>query len=100
MYFSKDEVIELKENVIIGKLIPAGTGMKVYQDTQIKTELDDEQQSNETNETNEATADESNNEEASEDLVVEYKLLEKRVNVLKFTKYGSFFIFVLTIYVK
>ena len=36
-----DELIGLKENVIIGKLIPAGTGMKVYQDTQIKTEQDD-----------------------------------------------------------
>ena len=36
-----DELIGLKENVIIGKLIPAGTGMKVYQDTQIKTEHDD-----------------------------------------------------------
>ena len=37
-----DELIGLKENVIIGKLIPAGTGMKVYQDTQIRTEQDDE----------------------------------------------------------
>ena len=37
-----DELIGLKENVIIGKLIPAGTGMKVYQDTQIRTEKDDE----------------------------------------------------------
>ena len=37
-----DELIGLKENVIIGKLIPAGTGMKIYQDTQIKTEQDDE----------------------------------------------------------
>ena len=33
-----DELIGLKENVIIGKLIPAGTGMKVYQDTQINKE--------------------------------------------------------------
>ena len=37
-----DELIGLKENVIIGKLIPAGTGMKIYQDTQIKTDQDDE----------------------------------------------------------
>ena len=35
-----DELIGLKENVIIGKLIPAGTGMKLYQDTRIKTEQD------------------------------------------------------------
>ena len=31
---------ELNGNVIIGKLIPAGTGMAQYQDTKIKTELD------------------------------------------------------------
>ena len=42
-----DELIGLKENVIIGKLIPAGTGMKVYQDTQIKTENDEIQESEE-----------------------------------------------------
>ncbi len=33
-----DNLIGLKENVIIGKLIPAGTGMKRYQDTFINTE--------------------------------------------------------------
>ena len=33
-----DPLIGLKENVIIGKLIPAGTGMQVYQDTKISTE--------------------------------------------------------------
>mgnify|MGYP003296233844 CR=1 FL=1 len=32
-----DELIGLKENVIIGKLIPAGTGMAQYQSTEIKT---------------------------------------------------------------
>ncbi|MBQ3415421.1 MAG: DNA-directed RNA polymerase subunit beta' [Clostridia bacterium] len=30
-----DDLIGLKENVIIGKLIPAGTGMQVYQNTKI-----------------------------------------------------------------
>ncbi len=34
-----DDLIGLKENVIIGKLIPAGTGMKKYQDIRISTEL-------------------------------------------------------------
>ncbi len=34
----EDDLIGLKENVIIGKLIPAGTGMKKYQDIQIKVE--------------------------------------------------------------
>ena len=33
-----DDLVGLKENVIIGKLIPAGTGMQVYQDTKISTE--------------------------------------------------------------
>ncbi len=33
-----DNLIGLKENVIIGKLIPAGTGMQRYQDTHISTE--------------------------------------------------------------
>ena len=33
-----DDLIGLKENVIIGKLIPAGTGMKKYQDIRIDTE--------------------------------------------------------------
>ena len=34
----EDNLIGLKENVIIGKLIPAGTGMKRYQDVKIKVE--------------------------------------------------------------
>ena len=33
-----DDLVGLKENVIIGKLIPAGTGMKKYQNTHISTE--------------------------------------------------------------
>ncbi len=33
-----DNLIGLKENVIIGKLIPAGTGLKKYQDIRINTE--------------------------------------------------------------
>ena len=33
-----DDLVGLKENVIIGKLIPAGTGMKRYQDIKISTE--------------------------------------------------------------
>ena len=31
-----DPLIGLKENVILGKLIPAGTGMKRYKDIEIK----------------------------------------------------------------
>ena len=33
---SKDPLIGLKENVIIGKLIPAGTGLSVYRDVDVK----------------------------------------------------------------
>ena len=33
-----DPLIGLKENVIIGKLIPAGTGMKRYRDVQLNTD--------------------------------------------------------------
>ena len=33
-----DDLVGLKENVIIGRLIPAGTGMKKYQDLHISTE--------------------------------------------------------------
>ena len=44
-----DKLVGLKENVIIGKLIPAGTGMKKYQDTYINTEKyeDDEEKNSE-----------------------------------------------------
>ncbi len=38
----EDNLIGLKENVIIGKLIPAGTGMKRYQDIKIKVEGEEE----------------------------------------------------------
>ena len=34
-----DHLIGLKENVLIGKLIPAGTGMKKYRDVRLNTEL-------------------------------------------------------------
>ncbi len=39
-----DHLIGLKENVIIGKLIPAGTGMKQYRDVKLDTDIsmDDE----------------------------------------------------------
>ena len=42
----EDDLVGLKENVIIGKLIPAGTGMKKYQDIHINTEEQLEQISN------------------------------------------------------
>ena len=38
-----DSLIGLKENVIIGKLIPAGTGMKAYKNIKISTDKDVEE---------------------------------------------------------
>src|SRR5699024_274266 len=38
----RDELLGLKENVIIGKLIPAGTGMSRYRDVDIEVEGQDE----------------------------------------------------------
>ena len=35
-----DKLIGLKENVCIGKLIPAGTGMKRYRDVHLSTDLE------------------------------------------------------------
>ena len=37
-----DPLIGLKENVIIGKLIPAGTGMKRYRNTKLDTDMKEE----------------------------------------------------------
>ena len=49
-----DELLGLKENVIIGKLIPAGTGLKKYKNLRINTEIPemntDDQQTAETTE--------------------------------------------------
>ena len=42
-----DELIGLKENVIIGKLIPAGTGMKRYKQIHINTEEQEETENSE-----------------------------------------------------
>ena len=36
-----DPLIGLKENVIIGKLIPAGTGMKRYKDVKLDTDMEE-----------------------------------------------------------
>ncbi|WP_026673489.1 DNA-directed RNA polymerase subunit beta' [Alkalihalobacterium bogoriense] len=39
----KDELLGLKENVIIGKLVPAGTGMNRYRNLNILSKYDDEE---------------------------------------------------------
>ncbi len=42
-----DDLIGLKENVIIGKLIPAGTGMQKYQNIHISTEKEEQKEQEE-----------------------------------------------------
>ncbi len=53
-----DPLIGLKENVIIGKLIPAGTGMKRYRDVKLNTDLEEEEP--------EISEEEENDEELTE----------------------------------
>ena len=52
-----DDLVGLKENVIIGKLIPAGTGMKKYQEIQINTTMPTKTSNNE--DTENATVEEN-----------------------------------------
>ena len=55
-----DELIGLKENVIIGKLIPAGTGLNMYKNIHINTEKEPEPQEEEiVDERPETTIDEA-----------------------------------------
>ena len=54
-----DELIGLKENVIIGKLIPAGTGMKRYKQIHINTEEQEETESLENTSVNTETVEDS-----------------------------------------
>ena len=53
-----DPLIGLKENVIIGKRIPAGTGMKRYRDVKLNTDLEEEEP--------EISEEEENDEELTE----------------------------------
>ena len=47
-----DPLIGLKENIIIGKLIPAGTGMSRYRDIDLDLHDDQEIQENQENQEN------------------------------------------------
>ena len=58
-----DPLIGLKENVIIGKLIPAGTGMKRYRDVRLNSTMPEP----ELPEDEEFDVEESDEEEAAED---------------------------------
>ncbi len=51
-----DRLLGLKENVIIGKLVPAGTGMARYRNTKVQTRAEYEAQANENQEEREAVS--------------------------------------------
>ena len=36
-----DPLVGIKENVLLGKLIPAGTGMKMYRNVKLSTDVDE-----------------------------------------------------------
>ena len=68
-----DPLIGLKENVIIGKLIPAGTGMRKYRDVKLDTELemDDEITLEDFEELTEGVVEETAVDETSEEVTEE-----------------------------
>ena len=67
-----DPLIGLKENVIIGKLIPAGTGMNAYKNIKINTEIENAQNSE----------NELNVEENSEDMA-NSNIIDEGINELQ-----------------
>ena len=69
----KDHLLGLKENVIIGKLIPAGTGMRKYRDVKLDTELemDDEITLEDFEELTEGVVEETAVDETSEEFTEE-----------------------------
>ena len=74
-----DPLIGLKENVIIGKLIPAGTGMKQYSNIKLDTD-DEEVEFDEMEENEEVTVGEETTEDTEEtltDAVDEVELSEE-----------------------
>ena len=74
-----DPLIGLKENVIIGKLIPAGTGMKQYSNIKLDTD-EEEVEFDEMEENEEVTAGEETKEDTEEtftDAVDEVELSEE-----------------------
>ena len=71
-----DHLIGLKENVIIGKLIPAGTGMKCYSDVELDTGMPEEPEEIEFDEMDDGDQDVLDVAEDSEELEAEEALDE------------------------
>lgn len=72
-----DPLIGLKENVIIGKLIPAGTGMKRYRSVKLDSDTQDEYMLSEDLEGDGSYLEEYNNFDYSEDSYNEEEFSEK-----------------------
>ena len=73
-----DPLIGLKENVIIGKLIPVGTGMREYREVKLNTDKKDVELAEEVVE--DVVAEETVTEEViTEDAVVEETVVEESV---------------------
>jgi len=68
-----DPLIGLKENVIIGKLIPAGTGMKRYRSVKLDCDVQEEYMISEDFSDNEGYSDEFETFEISEDMGNEFE---------------------------
>ena len=68
-----DPLIGLKENVIIGKLIPAGTGMKRYRNTFLNTDFIKEEPKAESEE--EVMVDMDENPETTEEMEISEETL-------------------------
>ncbi len=62
-----DPLIGLKENVIIGKLIPAGTGMKRYRNVKLDTSLEEQMKEEYSDEAYEAAVEAAEEEVAAEE---------------------------------
>ena len=71
IYGKVDPLVGLKENVIIGKLIPAGTGMRRYQNVTIDTKIDYEKIIDEELKESEAQAEEVQDQDETGEAVAE-----------------------------
>ena len=101
----EDSLIGLKENVIIGKLIPTGTGLKYYQDLEINTkskvaepEVAEGEKTETTTEAEQVTVPETN-ENGDVKETEEYKIimkLLKKVIILFICIYPIGFYFIIT----
>ncbi|MDO5538815.1 MAG: DNA-directed RNA polymerase subunit beta' [Eubacteriales bacterium] len=71
-----DPLVGLKENVLIGKLIPAGTGMKRYRNVHLSSDYDQDEEELDLTEDMEDIAVDEFSEESTDEFAVEEELVE------------------------